>query len=121
MISMIIPLKIPSQNVTQRQHWALRSKQNKEWAAWIKAKSVGAVKATGKRKVTITSIRKRLIDDHANLVGGAKGMVDQLTNLGLIVDDCDSMAEIEYRQKTCKEYGGRECTIIEIEDVKDDK
>lgn len=36
--------------------------------------------------------------DHANLVGGAKGMVDAMVRVGLLVDDSPKWFEAEYRQ-----------------------
>lgn len=49
------------------------------------------LKATGKRKVMIERHGKRPLD-YGNLIGGLKGIVDNLVEFGLLVDDdCDHL------------------------------
>jgi len=111
-----IPYRIPSQNVSIRRHWAVNHSEG------IKAQNMIAYgcrandipKATCKRTIIITSVRKRLITDDANLRGGCKQLVDAIKRAGYLVDDCDTMADIRYEQKTTKQFGGRECTLIEF-------
>jgi hypothetical protein len=75
----------------------------------------------GKRRIKVISYRKRLCDI-ANLIGGAKGMVDALTRTRLIADDSPQWMDATYEQYTVKESPvvgergvGVECTVVEIE------
>ena len=70
----------------------------------IRAKIIGhplafAPENGPRRHVAITSIRRRLITDDANLRGGAKGLVDALVHAGVIRDDDDKTVEITYEQR----------------------
>ena len=110
-----IDAKVESANSRSVNAGAARwgyAKKRDEWmvrwrcAAWG---AVGAardtptllIKATNRRRhVTFTrhySGREREMD-HANLVGGAKGMVDAMVRVGLLVDDSPKWFEAEYRQ-----------------------
>jgi hypothetical protein len=54
----------------------------------------------------------------ANLVGGAKGMIDALVGLGLIVDDSDRHVSIHYDQGTiAMSPEGKAGTTIQIEQI----
>lgn len=100
MNALILPVEIPSQNVTDRQHWRQRHNFGKACALWLMALSLGGIpKATGPRRLVITAYRKRRIADDANLRGGAKALVDAIVRAGLLLDDNDTLARIEYRQK----------------------
>jgi hypothetical protein len=117
-IDFYIPLEVPSQNKTNVQHWAVRVKFKKLCVQWIRHASRGAGKATGARRLKLTAYRKRRITDDANLRGGAKDMVDSIVNSGLLVDDNDKMAQIEYRQELAGDSPtGKPCTRIQIEDI----
>jgi hypothetical protein len=107
-----IPLEVQSQNVTDRMHWRVRHKHNLQWKAMMAVRSAGYPRATGKRRVTVTAYRKRLIADYANLVGGCKGLMDALTHAGLIVDDKIKWMEAEYRQELCRK--DRPHTVVEV-------
>jgi hypothetical protein len=48
------------------------------------------------------SHRARLIDDDANLRGGAKECVDALVHAGMLIDDSNDLAYIRYEQARCK-------------------
>jgi hypothetical protein len=111
-----IPYRIPSQNVSMRRHWSVTHKDgiNAQFMIAMSCKINGIPMATGKRTIIITSVRKRLITDDANLRGGCKQLVDAIKRAGYLVDDCDTMADIRYKQKTTKQFGGRECTLIEF-------
>lgn len=125
MIEILIPLETPSQNVTDRQHWAVRKRFGKACEQWIKyAMRDGNLDvATKPRRVVITSYRKRRITDDANIRGGAKSLVDAIVRSGLLVDDKDTMARIEYRQELASKGPRRmarpsqSCTMIQIEDM----
>jgi hypothetical protein len=111
-----VALEIPSQNRTDRMHWAKRSKLQRLWLVSIRAAAGRIEKATTPQSVVIRSYRKRLITDHANLVGGAKLVVDALVKAGLLVDDSDDWAEIEYRQLSFRNSPtGLPCTEFSIQ------
>ncbi len=69
-------------------------------------------KPTGIRNVYITSYRSKLLDI-TNLIGGSKGLIDSLVELGLLRDDCPEFANFAFRQEKCKRDDER--TVIEIE------
>lgn len=63
-------------------------------------------------RVTIISLRKRLVDGHDNLRTGAKPLVDRITDFLGFRDDSDSALSWEYAQvKTT----GQEGTVVVIE------
>jgi len=110
--------EIPSQNRTDRTHWAVKSRINNGLLLIIRAavnREFSISQHDGKkRRVQVTSIRTRKITDEANLHGGAKGLIDCLTRAGVIVDDADKWAEISYAQMT-----GGKCTILTVSDKED--
>jgi len=112
----VIPYRIPSQNVTEKSHYMVKHRdgKNAEEMVIYTCLANNIKKATGKRTITITSVRKRLVTDDANIRGGAKQLVDAIKRAGYLVDDCDKMADIRYEQKTTKQWGGNECTCIEF-------
>lgn len=92
-----LPKEILSLNVTQRMHWATRSRHRKSWQG-IVALAFGKRKKTQeKRKVTITSYRKRDYD-HDNFVGGCKPVIDALVKVGWLWDDAPKWVDVEYIQ-----------------------
>lgn len=117
----VVPLEIPSQNVRDRQCWQVRMRQNKRWCIEVRAAMRPSMRANGKkRSVVVTSLRRRRIADHANLVGGAKGAIDALVQNGLLVDDSDQWAQIDYRQELAKGSGINDdepATLITMVDV----
>lgn len=112
-----IPLETPSQNVTDRMHWRARSKLKGQWLYRILAACGGMHSPLMIRKrVEILAYRKRLITDRGNLIGGCKLVVDAIRDAGLIFDDSDKWATIDYRQELAsKSPTGRACTYITIE------
>lgn len=115
-----VNLVVQSQNVTDRLHWAQRNRLKKMWTAWILRLTPQVTRpAAGKRAVTILSYRRRLITDHANLVGGAKLVIDAIRDAGLIVDDSDRWMVAAYHQELASRspypLDGRESTVISIE------
>ena len=122
--SLTIPYVIPSQNVRERQHWAKRSRDGKKCEVMIRVRSRHIPKATGRRRLKIISYRRRKMPDDANLRGGCKGLVDACVRAGLLLDDRDSLALIEYEQHTLawtppelERYAKKGCTTIEVEDL----
>lgn len=115
---LVIPQKIPSQNVRDRWHWRQRSRERDQWVASLRAiilaDRIKLPHHPQKIHLTITSIRRQRIKDDANLRGGAKGMVDALVTVGVLHDDSNAWCYIEYRQMTRVQAGVmRECTVIE--------
>jgi Holliday junction resolvase RusA-like endonuclease len=127
MLTLTIRKRLESQNRRDAWHWARRSKDRDDWQSRIVVQlySCGGhayLSPKVKRRVTITSYRSRLCD-LANIVGGAKGLVDALTRSRLLVDDSPQWFECEYRQFLKKESpvrgergAGEECTVITLED-----
>ena len=92
-----------------------RIREEKEaWGAVILAQLSGYMKATGKRKITITSYRKRRIDQD-NLKGGAKQLLDALKALQLIKDDSLKWVSVKYNPQVLDGKNPR--TKIEIEEM----
>lgn len=119
MIRIIIPGLLPSQNVRERSHWAVRRRQEKLWERsilWQTGIEDGTT--SRRRKVRIISFRRQRITDHANLVGGAKGLIDCLVRAGLLVDDSDRWASISYDQGLRSDprnpMPGADCIVVEI-------
>jgi len=85
----------------KRDEWIMRWRA----AGWLTDDLRGfatfAIKADGHRRhVTFTrryAGREREMD-HANLVGGMKGVVDAMVRVGLLVDDSPKWFEAEYVQ-----------------------
>lgn len=121
MIRLILSYEVPSQNVTMRSHWRSLNNQNKRILHQIMVCVNSQVHpvADGPQTVRVMAYRKQRIKDHANLVGGAKGLIDCLKRARLIVDDCDSLMTATYEQRVCghseNPHPGRPCTVIEIE------
>ena len=78
----------PSQNETDRMHWAKRRLVAKEWAILIQEQILecGISKATGKRELTVERFGVKELDD-GNLYGGLKGIIDELAKFALLIDD----------------------------------
>ena len=122
-----IPYNIPSQNVTARRHWRANHRDVAQVAQMVRLVAWSICNAKGPRSVVVTSYRKQRITDGANLIGGAKSLVDGLVKAGALVDDNDRMARITYGQAVLsqlpeewvKTYGRRPLTVIEILDLTD--
>lgn len=122
MIRLLLPGLLPSQNVRERTHWRARRRQEKAWERVIRCQvSVGDTTTGWERVVRIFTYRRQRITDTANLVGGAKGMVDCLVRAGLLVDDSDRWCAISYHQRLRSHADnpepGRDCIVVEIEDA----
>ena len=122
MIRIIITGLLPSQNVRERSHWATRRRQEKRWDRAIRWQTgIEDGTTSRRRRVRIISFRRQRITDSANLVGGAKGLVDCLVRAGLLVDDSDRWASISYDQGLRSDprnpMPGADSIVIEIEDA----
>lgn len=107
MIDIVVPYEIPSQNRTDRMHWTKRSAQRDD-LVWMLKVALGAqahrlVPQRRHRRMVLTSWRTKLITDRANLIGGAKGLVDAIVAAGLLRDDADEWVHIEYAQALKRE------------------
>ncbi len=114
-ITLTIPMRIWSQNQSDRAHWAKRLKVKKDWRRMIcllLLSSGPRRRPTEHRTVYITSYRTHLLDQ-MNLIGGAKSLADAMVELHLLRDDCPTYATFVFRQEKCKRDDER--TVIEIE------
>ena len=110
-----IPLPTPSLNTILTSHWSNRRRMKANWGWAIKAEAVrlNVPKAEKLRRVIVTRLGSKVLD-YDNLVGGAKEvLVDNLRDLGLIVDDCPDLVQVTYKQTV----GGQRGTLIEIQEV----
>ena len=145
-LRLVLMREVPSQNVRERTHWRAQRQEVLRWSAsaglltdtqrvgvWSsRALSLSPLPGSGhflyrhdtwtghgKRTVRITSYRARRITDHANLVGGCKGLIDGLVRAGLLVDDSDQWIAAEYRQALRSApdnpHPGKSCTVVEID------
>lgn len=97
-----IPKRIESQNVYNKWHWSKRAGNGKrsEKMSWY----WNILSACGRRarkpylKAYILSFRKGRLLDEANLIGGAKPLVDALVDAGLLKDDDVESCKIHYYQ-----------------------
>lgn len=121
----VIPYNVPSQNVRDHWHWSKRHADTKQCENMIRVKAQNVPRATETRLVYVTAYRKTRCSDIANLIGGAKGIIDALVRVGLLVDDKDAKASIFYEQfplsqmppDVADQSNGRPCTVIRLEDV----
>lgn len=108
-----IPYNIPSQNVTSRRHWTKDNAEKNRCASLISACMRNKFEHQGKVAVSITSVRKKKISDKANLIGGAKYLIDGLVKARAIEDDSDAHVEIIYHQMVAKK-GEQPHTVIAL-------
>ncbi len=126
MIRLVINKVTPSGNELLRLHWAARKKEQNFFAALLLGQirqwehindfaGDGTIKATGKRRVTITRHGKRTLDTD-NGYSGLKLLLDELVKFKLLIDDKPTHCELiflqEKLQKNCDPH-----TIITLEDI----
>ena len=117
-----IQREIPSQNVLQWSHWRKVAAERKAMGIAVLVAVAGARirkgVLPGRRRIEITAFRKRRITDKANLIGGAKQLVDALVHEGILRDDSDTWADITYSQRLASETPDRRpCTIVQVTDI----
>lgn len=122
MIRLVLVGETPSLNQYARAHWRQKHRQTKGWELMARSQvSIEDLAQQRRRAVRITSYRARLITDHDNLVGGAKGLPDALKRAGLLVDDSSAWCAISYAQAVRSHWTnpmpGRSCTVVELEDL----
>ena len=86
-MNLIIRYNVPSQNVTSRRHWRSNQRDVKQCTSMFRAVMPPNFRPLTHQSITVTSYRRVLLHDHANLVGGAKYMIDGLVKAGGLVDD----------------------------------
>jgi hypothetical protein len=117
---LVIGFEVPSQNRTDRRHWSACWKDRKRinWLLVAALPQAGCPHGGRRRRVEIIAYRRRLIADKANLIGGAKTLVDAIVGAGVLVDDSDRWAEITYDQALISKGGhDRPTTVIRIYDL----
>ncbi|MCK6488314.1 MAG: hypothetical protein L6R48_08300 [Planctomycetes bacterium] len=122
MIRLVLVGETPSLNQYARTHWRQKHRQTKGWELMARSQaSIEDLQVQCRRAVRITSYRARLITDHDNLVGGAKGLPDALKRAGLLVDDSRAWCDISYVQRLRSHpenpMPGRSCTVVELENL----
>lgn len=107
----------PSQNVLDRMHHLERYRYKQEWKWRIRAaKGFMAIpKAAGPRSLHVERHGRKELDT-ANLVGGLKGIQDDLVQLGLFVDDTPGLLALTYSQHKLSR-GEHPHTILIIADL----
>ena len=83
-----LPIRLPSRNLTNKWHWAKKSREKKVYRVLIRnqmrLRRIRKAKPKERFLIAIISYRKRLLD-HDNL--DIKLILDSLTNEGYIWDD----------------------------------
>lgn len=97
-----LPLELLSLNGIKGRHWGAWKKLKKHAAEALLEARVTARKDTPstRQRVVITRFMKprQRPFDHENFTGGAKALVDALTDLGYWRDDSERFLEREYHQ-----------------------
>ncbi|BDU76268.1 hypothetical protein [Mesoterricola sediminis] len=106
----------PSQNEFAFSHWREGHRSKKLWAGLIRgAKGFLSIpRASGKRRLTVERHGHKALDI-PNLIGGAKGIVDNLVQLRLLVDDTPELLEITGLNVALKR-GEKPYTVLILED-----
>lgn len=114
----VIPIKCPSQNIRERQHWAKNHSEKTDW--WFAIASernrLNIPKATGKRRLTLEVHGPRILDEH-NIHGGAKGLVDDLVQLGLLKEDNPAHLQHGKTIQIQTKRGEKPFTVLILRDV----
>jgi Holliday junction resolvase RusA-like endonuclease len=115
-----LPVEPPSQNrsvrsVYQKQHYYRRTRDEYEFLVRSAMKRNGIPEATGKRRIRVTRLmgKGKRAYDHANLVGGCKGLIDACVRAGLLKDDTAHYFEGYYRQERDPDGKGGALLVVE--------
>jgi hypothetical protein len=99
--TLTIPIAFPSLNVSLRQHWSKRRRFFHQTGLLIASslQHIGSANLPHGVPVRVHVHRAgwNLLDED-NLAGGAKPLVDGLTNAGVLVDDSPKWATLQYSQ-----------------------
>ncbi len=112
-----------SGNALAYRHWRVRQKDKQVWLLLLQSALAKSPipKAVGRRSITFTVFRRRMLDDD-NVSSGLKHCRDCLTLTGIIKDDDAGGARFTYIQRPSKESPtGSPMTQIEVEDIADAK
>lgn len=106
----------PSRNLFFHKHWSVEYHSKMRWLALIRAAPgfLGIPKATGKRRLTIERHGRHIDPD--NLIGGAKGIIDNLVALKLLVDDNEKYVE-SHGKCIPLTRGKKPKTVLILEDI----
>lgn len=104
--SIWLPYEVPSQNKTMRRHWRANHKDVKLVQSLVRVHGWEICDAKQFRHLHITAYRKQRCTDIANVVGGAKSLVDGVVRAGALVDDSDKHCRISYDQRVLSELPG---------------
>jgi hypothetical protein len=116
-IRLVLPAASPSLNKYAYSHWRTRQRDKAKWQLWLMAAihEAGATPATGKRRLTIERHGVKRLDPD-NMIGGAKGIIDSLRSLKMLLDDHDDALElVACNVKLSK--GERPHTVLILADV----
>lgn len=115
MITLDLPMAVPSLNAMNKMHWAKRNRLRGQWQWLVKAAVLNdriRVRVISQAKITIERYGPKKLDND-NFVGGAKQLVDSLVREGFLVDDSPDHLVAQYIQHISKTAR----TIVHIEDV----
>lgn len=118
-IKLSLPRRVWSQNEQRRAHWSVQRKERNWWLFLLAGALRGYRRAPDRRMLLIIiSYRNRLVTDKANLIGGAKELVDAIKHVGLLKDDSDRWVEISYRQVQCPLVDERTEIVVQPDEPK---
>jgi hypothetical protein len=111
----------PSQNELDRMHWQARRRLKANWKMLIRATNLAAgsmriPQANGPRTLTIERWSSGTLDTQ-NLIGGAKGIIDNLVQLGLLVDDRPEFLTLNLPVQRRIRRGETPYTLLILEEV----
>nr|WP_320131982.1 hypothetical protein [uncultured Holophaga sp.] len=109
----------PSQNEFAWAHWRKAKSSKDAWKLLIRGASgfLDIPRARGKRRLTIERHARGTLDEQ-NLIGGAKGIIDDLVQLGLLVDDKPAFLELGRPVQARLQKGERRpYTLLILEEV----
>lgn len=109
----------PSQNEFAFSHWRKAKASKDAWKVLIRGSEgfLDIPRAQGKRKLTIERHAKGILDEQ-NLIGGAKGIIDDLVQLGLLVDDKPTFLDLgKPLQERLQKDEKRPYTLLILEEV----
>lgn len=109
----------PSQNTLERSHWRARKASKDAWKTLIRGAAgfLDIPRAHGRRRLTIERHAKGTLDEQ-NLIGGAKGLIDDLVQLGLLVDDRPAFLDLgKPVQIRLLKHERRPYTLLILEEV----
>ena len=109
----------PSQNTREGKHWGSKTREKRTWYWLIRAcpNFLAIPRASGKRRLTIERHARTVPQDPANVHGGCKGIVDDLVQHGLLVDDSPAWIEHGEPRHVPLAKGEKPYTVIYLEDI----